>query len=127
MNTNTEKDFITDNDLIEELLRDDLAKKIVHVTANFTGQLDDLYSAIGLIVVGRLLGWRVVRLVAPRRLWVVTNKLFGDPKKLMQERGYLYYKSIGCKIVDDIGGYWDFISGAKSRDSLPMEERKKVL
>lgn len=117
----------TEKELIDELLRDDLAKKIVDVSINFRGQFDDLYSAIGLIVVGRLFGWRVVRLVASRRLWKVTTDLFGDPKELMKERGHLYHKSFGCQIIDKVGGYWYFISGRKPRDELSLEDRKKMI
>ncbi len=47
----------------------ELAQKIEQVTNDFHGQLDDLTDAVRLIIVGRLMGWRVMRLVASRKVW----------------------------------------------------------
>jgi hypothetical protein len=94
----------------------ELNEKIEKVCEEFTGQLDDLYAAVGMIVVGRRYGWRVMRLAASRRHWTVATRLFGDPKQLMREKGRLYHKSIGCSIIDKAGHYWDFIKGVKSID-----------
>ena len=103
---------------------EELNAKIEQVCEDFHGQIDDLYAAVGLIVVGRRYGWRVMRLVSSRRHWTVTTKLFGDPKQLMREKGRLYGKSLGCKMIDEIGGYWDFIKGHK--EQLPIDVRKSA-
>jgi hypothetical protein len=105
----------------------ELMAKIEEVTKDFTGQLDHLYEAIGMITTGRLLGWRVMRLVSSRRCWMMATKLFGDPRKLMPERGKYYDKSVGMKIIDTTGQYWDIIAGNTSRDILPLHDRKMLL
>ena len=105
---------------------DEFMKQIDEVTGKFDGQLDHLYEAIGMIITGRLLGWRVMRLVSSGRCWRMATKLFGDPKQLMPERGKYYDKSVGMKIIDTTGGYWDVISGRGNRDALPLHERKKI-
>jgi len=106
---------------------EDLMAKIEEVTKDFTGQLDQLYEVIGMIVTGRLLGWRVMRLVSSRRCWMMATKLFGDPKKLMLEKGKYYDKSVGMKIIDTTEQYWDIIAGNISRDILPLHDRKMLL
>jgi len=93
---------------------EELDAKITEVCGNFVGQLDDLYAAVGLIVVGRRFGWRVMRLVASRRHWSVAVKLFGDPKTWMDQRGVFYRKSVALKIIDGVGDYWAFIRGHKA-------------
>lgn len=103
----------------EELLR-----LIERVTEDFHGDLDEFNRVVGIIVVGRLTGWRVQRLVSPRGTWALTTKWFGDPKKLMPERGRLVHKSLGLKLVDKIGGYWEFIRGQKAID---LEDRRMML
>ena len=103
---------------------EELIIKIEEVTKNFSGQLDQLYEAIGMIVTGRLMGWRVMRLVSSRRCWMMAAKLFGDPKLLMPERGQYYEKSVGLKIIDTAGEYWDVINGNVNRDNLPLHQRK---
>jgi hypothetical protein len=109
-----------------EIKNEELNEMIDCVCAGFVGQLDDLSAAVGLIVSGQLFGWRVMRLVCSRRHWMLAAKLFGDPKKLMPERGKYYNKSLGMKVIDKTGDYWDFVAGNVSRDHLPLRERKMV-
>lgn len=100
--------------------------KIDEVTTNFRGQLDDLTAVVGMVMVGRLYGWRVIRLVNSRRHWVLACKLIGDLKVLLPERTDLSDHSVGLAIIDKAGNYWDVISGKGNRDALPLHERKKV-
>ena len=104
----------------------ELFKKIDEVSAKFVGQLDDLQAAVGMVVVGRLYGWRVIRLISSKRQWKFTCSLFGDLKEILPERPELSQKSVGLAIVDKAGDYWDVIKGNASRDHLPLHERKKV-
>jgi hypothetical protein len=99
---------------------------ITEVSTNFIGQLDDLQAAVGLLVLGRLYGWRVMRLISSTRHWSVTTRIFGDPKQLLPERGILAHKSQGLKIVDQAGIYWEFIKGHVSRDDLPVTIRRSA-
>ena len=110
---NSESNIISD----EELL-----KRIDTVSGEFKGQLDDLYKVIGMIVMGRFYGWRVVRLVSTRSLWATATKLFGDPKLLMDAEGKYASKSVGLKIVDDAGKYWEAVRGV-----YPIQHRKEIL
>ncbi len=103
---------------------EELFKKIDEISANYVGQLDDLYSIIGMIVMGRFYGWRVVRLVSTRRLWKRANDIFGDVKLLMPERGAYANKSLGLKMVDELDRYWDTVNGLFN---IPLEQRKGIL
>lgn len=102
---------------------EELMKNIDEVSKNFKGQLDDLYLAVGMIVVGRLFGWRVIRLTASRSQWARAIKYFGDLKTLMPERGKYAHRSVGLKIVDDVGKYWDVVKGVVS---VPSSSRKEI-
>lgn len=104
---------------------EELMKLIENIVKDYTGQADHLYEAIGMVVVGRLFGWRVMRLVSSRRCWMLASKMFGDLKEFLPERGRYAHKSIGLELVDRIGGYWDFIRGSKS--SAPIQEDRKTI
>jgi hypothetical protein len=104
-----------------------LSRQIESVCEEFKGQVPDLYQMVGVVVVGRLFGWRVVRLTVSRRMWESVTRNFGDPKVWMPERGRLAYKSLGLKVVDKLGDYWDFVNGVIPRDSLPERERKAMV
>lgn len=88
---------------------EELEAKIDTVCAEFNGQFDDLYSAIGLAVVGQRYGWRVMRLAGRRKDWANVNRFFGDPKSLFEERPPLSRRSLGFVIVEGLGNFWDVI------------------
>jgi uncharacterized membrane protein YecN with MAPEG domain len=102
---------------------DELMKKIDEVSEKFVGPIDDLYIAVGLIVVGRRFGWRVIRLCSSRKQWARSSKIFGDLKEYMPERGFLARKSVGLKLVDKAYDYWAVVKGSVS---LPMKKRKEL-
>jgi hypothetical protein len=107
--------------------KEQLNQRIDEVCKDFKGQIPDLYQMVGIVIVGRLFGWKVVRLTVSRRMWMMVSRTFGDPKEWMPERGTLAYKSLGLKTIDKIGDYWDFIKGNQPREGFPPEERKAIL
>lgn len=106
-----------------ESFNPELLQSIDTVCTDFKGQLDDLYKVVGMLVVGQLYGWRVMRLVACRSVWSNSTKLFGDPKLLMPDRGRLAHKSLGLKAVDAFDAYWDVIRGVVK---VPKQEKAAI-
>lgn len=102
---------------------EELMKKVQKISTEYHGQIDDLYEVVGLIITGRLFGWRVMRLASSRSCWTLATKLFGDPKLLMPERGTLAYKSFGLKFCDKAGEYWEVIKG---HTDIPMIDRRMI-
>ncbi len=107
--------MITDQEMLE---------LIEKVADEYSGQGDDLGAAVGILVLSRLFGWRVMRLISSNRHWQVANKVFGNIKKLTPERGKLARKSIGLKIADKLGNYWDLITGKIK--VIPAKTRKMI-
>jgi hypothetical protein len=93
---------------------DELMVKIEDVTATYRGQIDHLYEAVGMIIIGRKVGWRVMRLASSRRCWTTATKLFGDPKELMREKEKYWHRSFGLKVVEAVGDYWEVIKGHRA-------------
>lgn len=98
-------------------------EKIEQVCTDFVGQIDDLYAAVGMMQVGRLYGWKVMRLATTARIWSVAASLFGDPKLILPERGVLAKKSIGLKYCDRIDEYWKVV---KRHVEIPPGLKKEV-
>lgn len=101
---------------------------IIEIEAGiFQGQLDDLYQACGVLLLGQLYGWRVMRLVSSRSNWRLAMKLFakhhpsGDIRELMPEFGPMHQKSAGLKLIGDMSHYWNVIKGV---ESIPRDQRK---
>ncbi len=94
--------------------------------STYVGQIDHFYEAVGMIITGRLMGWKVMRLVSSRRCWTTATALFGDPKLLMPEEAKYTKRSIGYRAIKTASEYWDFVSGKSSRDDLPATERRLI-
>jgi len=97
--------------------------KIDEEATKYHGQIDDLYKAVGMIVIGRLFGWKVMRLASPRSTWVKATKLFGDPKLLMDDEGKLAHKSFALNLIKDTTEFWDYVRGDKA---MPSFKKKTV-
>lgn len=109
---------------MKTITEEEMIKKIEEVSTNFKGQLDDLQVIAGMVAIGRLYGWQVIRLTCSKRHWTLASKYFGDLKEFLPPRGVLAHKSVGLAIVDQAGDYWDIISGRGNRDALPLHKRK---
>lgn len=107
------------------MIDEELCKRVDEVAKEFRGQAPDLYRIVGAVMVGRLYGWRVVRLTVSGSTWTSMTKWFGDPKEWMPPEGPLVHKSVGLKLVDRVGDYWGFIKGHVNRDDVPALERKR--
>lgn len=104
-------------DLFEQ--HPELPAKIAQVSAEFHGQLDDLLKVLGLLLMGQLFGWHVMRLISPVSTWSLAIKLFGDPKLLMPDRTPLSQKSYGLRMIDAGLNYWDVV---KRITKIPKHE-----
>ncbi len=107
----------------KELMNDEkLMKEIEKVSTEFHGQIDDLYKAVGMIIIGRLFGWKVMRLASPRSTWTMASQLFGDPKLLMKDEEKLAYKSFGLNVCKKADEYWEFVKGKRSIGAVDRKE-----
>jgi hypothetical protein len=89
----------------------ELFERIDQVSRDYRGQVDDLAAVVGMLMVGRIYGWQVMRLATGRRHWALAIKLFGDPKELMPPRTALSSKSVGLRLADAAGNFWQVIRG----------------
>jgi hypothetical protein len=106
----------------QSFLTHEQAEQIEQVCTDFHGQLDDLYKAVGMMVVGQLYGWKVMRLVSARSTWTTATKLFGDPKTLMADEGKLAHKSYGLQMIKKTENlYWEFVRG-----QVPMAKQDRA-
>jgi len=107
----------------DEMMNDkELMDLIENKSTDFHGQIDDLYKAVGVIIIGRLFGWKVMRLAAPRSTWTKATELFGDPKLLMKDEEKLAHKSFGLHVCKEANEYWQFIKGHRQIDSIQRKE-----
>lgn len=112
---------------------DDLKLLISRATWQFTGDIDDLYAAVGCLVVGRLFGWRILRLTLTSKKYAKYQRILAlgldKPGEFrfnewMREEERLSYKSIGLRLVKLAGDFWAAAKGCLP--DLPLSKRRDV-
>ena len=87
----------------------DFDSHIHKVIENYQGDAAALGNAIGALVLGRYVGWRVLRVVYSSPTYTKYQTLLGIQfKDVLRERDVLSSKSLGLAILDRVGGFWDF-------------------
>jgi hypothetical protein len=78
----------------------------------FIGQFDELENAIGMLMIGRLVGWRVLAIIHNKRTIRKYEEILGiNVREMFPEEGPLASKSIGYKAALAIGNFWKAVSG----------------
>lgn len=111
----------------------EVERLIARSSLDFKGQADDLYMAVGCLVVGRLYGWRILRLTLTSKDYAKYQRILSSGldqpgefrfAEWMRERERLSYKSIGLELVDLVGDFW---AACKGRiPELPLAKRRDV-
>jgi hypothetical protein len=101
----------------------DMLKLVEERTQEFKGQFDELESALGMYMIGRLVGWRVLVLIHNKRTIRHYEKILGgiDIRKEFPEEGPMAHKSIGLAVAKGLGNFWKAVSG-----ELKVEERRTL-
>jgi predicted metalloprotease len=105
---------------------EELKAKIEEVCEDYHGGGDDLAMIVGMVVVGRYYGSRIMRLVSSKRHWALMQKHFGDFHEVMDDKGddRFYQKSFAVKVIDTATDYWRVISGHKA---MPLQDKKRLV
>jgi len=86
---------------------------------NYSGDATVLGNALGALVLGRYVGWRVLRVVYSTPSYAKYQKILGIQfKDVLRERDVLSHKSLGLMILDRVGGFWDFCRSKVGPDEV---------
>ena len=89
-----------------------LCKRLDATAARFGGEFSELESALGMMVLGRLFGWKVLVLVHNKRTLRKYEEILGiDVRKEFPEIGPLADKSVGLELTTKLGAFWKAVSG----------------
>lgn len=91
---------------------------ITRATESFHGQIDELENAIGMLMTGRLFGWRVLIIMHNKRTIRKYEEILGiNIREMFPPEGPLAYKSLGYKIARKVSNFWKVVSGDVKIDS----------
>ncbi len=99
-----------------------LVKRVEKITTDFRGQFDELESALGMLMMGRLVGWKVIVLIHNKRTIRKYEEILGiSIREEFEPEGPLAHKSLGLKIATELGNFWKAVSG-----ETKIEERREL-
>lgn len=116
----------------EFLTDEEFYAHINHCIESYKGDTTLMNEAVGLLVVGRVMGWEHQRIVSTRASWTFATKHFGDPKRMMPKRTAIgQRKSVALQVVDKLNaagqlmkGYIDVVQG---KVTIPKDQRKQLV
>ena len=99
-----------------------LVRKLDEAIVDFTGDFDELESAIGMLMVGRLVGWKVLVLIHNKRTIRKYEEILGiNIREVLPEEGPFAYKSFAYEAVHKLGNFWKAVSG-----EVKIEQRREL-
>lgn len=92
------------------------------VVGNFTGDFDDLESALGILRMGHHFGWKVLVLIHNKRTIRKYEEILGiNIREFFPEEGPSTYRSNGYRIATNLGNFWKAVSG-----DVKVEGRREI-
>lgn len=107
----------------------ELVTRLDKITAEFVGDFDELKSAIGMFMLGRLVGWKVLVLIHNKRTIRKYEEILGgiNIREEFEPEGPFAEKSFAYNIVKKIGNFWKAVSGELKNDELREKRRDLAL
>lgn len=92
---------------------DQIMKVVDRAIDGFQGELNDLESAIGMLLIGRHYGWRVILLIHSPATVRKYSKLLGlkNLRDVLPEVGVLAHRSNAWRLLDDSKNFWKAVRG----------------
>lgn len=99
-----------------------ILKKVQDSVYQFTGSFDELESAIGMLFLGPLIGWKVLVLIHNKRTIRRYEEILGiNIREAFPPEGPYTYKSLGYELVQKLQKFWKAVSG-----EVPVENRREL-
>jgi len=95
---------------------------VEQATARFTGVFDELESALGMLMLGRLVGWRVLVLIHSKSTLRKYEKILDiNVREFFEPEGPLTHKSASYEFLQKLGAFWKGVSG-----DIKVENRREL-
>lgn len=91
---------------------------------NFEGQLDELEAALGMYMLGRHLGWKVLYIIHSKKTIRKYEAILGiDVREAFPEVGPDAERSNGYRLAQTFSNFWKVVSG---EEKIDRNQRKAI-
>lgn len=96
--------------------------KAAYAVASFSGSLEELEKALGMLMIGYQFGWKVLLLVHSKRTIKKYEKILDiDIKEFFPAEGSSAKRSMGLDLAKQIGNFWQVVSG-----DIKVDNRREI-
>lgn len=96
--------------------------KVGAAVARFSGSLEELEKAVGMLMVGYHFGWKVLLLVHSKRTIKKYERILDiEIKEFFPAEGNSARRSMGLDLAKQIGNFWQVVSG-----DIKVENRRNI-
>lgn len=111
---------------VEQVHPTDRAEQLAQIVNGaldrFSGQFDDLEKAIGMLMLGDYVGWKVLVLIHNKRTVRKYEEILNiSVREFFPEEGPAAMRSIGYEVAVKLGNFWKAVSG-----DIPIENRREL-
>lgn len=100
----------------------ELAHVVNDALNRFTGNADELEKALGLLMFGDYVGWKVLALIHNKRTIRKYEEILGITiREFFVEEGPIALRSLGYSVAKDLGNFWKAVSG-----DVTIEDRREL-
>jgi hypothetical protein len=104
---------------ISEQQQDELNSISENAIAGFVGQLNELESALGMLLMGHHFGWKVLYLIHSKKTIRKYEDILGVKiRDIFPETGPSSYRSTGLTLAMKASNFWKVVSGEHKIDNL---------
>lgn len=104
---------------LNEDQRSQLIEIELNAIAGFTGQLDELESALGMLMMGHHFGWKVLYLIHSKKTIRKYEDILGIKiRDIFPETGPSSDRSVGLALAMKASNFWKVVSGEDKIDNL---------
>jgi hypothetical protein len=110
------------NDIHPSARADQLVCLVNDAFDRFSGTFDELEKAVGMLLLGDYVGWKVLVLIHNKRTIRKYEEILDiNVREFFPEEGPLAMRSIGYSIAKQMGNFWKAVSG-----DVPIENRREL-
>lgn len=100
-----------------------ISELLDRAVAKFTGDIGELESALGMYVMGRHVGWRVLYIMHSKKTVAKYEEILGiNVREEFPEEGPDADRSVGYTIAKKFSNFWKVVSGEEKIDRADRRE-----
>jgi len=97
---------------MQQMTSEELVAHIDLMIREFEGDAPELIAAIGTLMVGRVYGWKVLRIITSSKSYTKYQRVLGlEFKNYLPETTDFSSRSLGFKIVSRLNNFWSVVNG----------------